>query len=213
MGLLLFSFCTLAARRNLIRISWQFFQWAARVTGLFRVEIDEASRRALSQAHGIIIAANHLTLIDIVILVANLPPSTAIAKSAAAHNPFYAAIVRGAFLINDEAQAILDEASRLLSSGINLIIFPEGTRIPFGQREHKLARGAAQIALRTKVPILPIVITCDPPVLAKSQPWWDVGSRTVRFSLTARELINPAGEPTRHAATELTNRIAKALFA
>ena len=69
--------------RALVRASYRLFVWLARVTGLFRVALSPADRARLAQTHGRVIVANHLTLIDIVILIAFLPDSTSIAKAAA----------------------------------------------------------------------------------------------------------------------------------
>jgi 1-acyl-sn-glycerol-3-phosphate acyltransferase len=64
----------------------------------------------------------------------------------------------------------------------SLIVFPEGTRSPaHGLRTFK--RGAAQIALRTGVPIVLVVITSDPPTLLKGQPWYKVPERPLCFKL------------------------------
>lgn len=49
----------------------------------------------------------------------------------------------------------MEEGCRHLSNGCNLLIFPEGTRVPHGQRG-KYARGGAGIAVKAGVPILPI---------------------------------------------------------
>ena len=95
--------------RALVRASYRLFVWLARVTGLFRVALSPADRARLAQTHGRVIVANHLTLIDIVILIAFLPDSTSIAKAAAKRNFFYSQIVRRVFLVNDDPARALDE--------------------------------------------------------------------------------------------------------
>jgi 1-acyl-sn-glycerol-3-phosphate acyltransferase len=97
--------------RALLRASYRFFVWAARLTGLFRVEITNADRALLDGMRGRVVVANHLTLIDIVILIAALPDSTSIAKAAAKRNFFYSQIVRRIFLTNDNPALILAEAN------------------------------------------------------------------------------------------------------
>ena len=109
---------------------------------------------------------------------------------------------------------VLEEAVTLLSDGVNLIVFPEGTRTPTDAMDRRLRRGAAQIALAAGAPIQPIAIACDPPVLGKGQPWHDVGSRTVVYTLAAGEKIaaQPYSERSHAAAAELTARIGRSLF-
>ena len=197
--------------RALVRASYRLFVGAARVTGLFRVDLSPADRPRLARTHGRVIVANHLTLIDIVILIATLPESTSIAKAAAKRNFFYSQIVRRVFLVNDDPAGTLDEAQRLLAQSVNIIVFPEGTRTPDDAPARKLKRGAAQIALHARVPIQPIRIDCDPPVLAKGQPWHDVADRTIVWTLRALDEIPVAAPPADHgthaAAVALTERI------
>ena len=203
--------------RALVRASYRLFVWVARVTGLFRVALSQADRVRLAQTRGRVVVANHLTLIDIVILIAFLPDSTSIAKAAAKRNFFYSQIVRRVFLVNDDPARALDEAQRLLVQGVNIIVFPEGTRTPANAPSRKLRRGAAQIALHAGAPILPIRIDCDPPVLAKGQPWHDVADRTIVWTLRALDEI-PVDRPidghgTHAAAVALTERIFGTLWA
>ena len=222
LGFLLFPALALsgngsAARRRmrrLVRVTYRFFVWAARTTGLFRVEMSRADGERLASLKGHVIVANHISLIDIIILIAHLGDSTAIAKAAAARNPFYSRIVRAAFLVNDNPETVLDEAAKILAEGVNLIVFPEGTRMSPGAADRRLRRGAAQIALAADAPILPIVISCDPPVLGKGQPWHDVGARTITYTLAVGEKIaaQPASVRSHAAASELTARIGRSLF-
>lgn len=212
----LLAFFSQRRMRALVRASYRLFVGAARVTGLFRVSISAADRARFARTRGRVIVANHLTLIDIVILIATLPDSTSIAKAAAKRNFFYSQIVRRVFLVNDDPARALDEAQRLLAQGVNVIVFPEGTRTPADAPARKIRRGAAQIALHANAPLLPIRIACDPPVLAKGQPWHDVADRTIVWTLRALNEISvsrpPAACGTHTAAVALTKRIFDTLW-
>lgn len=200
--------------RRLVRASWRLFVWGGRRTGLFRVDVSPEDRARLAAAKGRVIVANHLTLIDIVVLTVFLPDATAIAKAAAKGNFFYSLIVKGMFLVNDDPMRVMDEAGRLLSRGVDLVVFPQGTRVPAGAPRRPLRRGAAQISLHTGSPILPVTIACDPPVLAKGQPWYDLADRTIVWALKVGEEIavrEVEAGGTHAAAIELTKRIGAAL--
>ena len=204
------AFCGRRPMRALVRASYRLFVWTARLTGLFRVALSPEDRARLAGLRGRVVVANHLTLIDIVILVALLPDATSIAKAAAKRNFFYSRIVRRVFLVNDDPPRVLEEAQRLLAQGVNVIVFPEGTRTPADAPSRTFRRGAAQIALLAGAPVLPILIACDPPVLAKGQPWHDVADRTITWTLRVREEIpaaTPAGRSRHAAAVALTNEI------
>jgi len=203
------------AVRACVRAVYRLFVFAGRVTGLFRVRFSAEDRAILASARGTVVVANHLTLIDVIVLLAHLGDATAVAKSAAAHNLFYAYIVRTAFLVNDDPEGVLDDAADLLAHGVNIVVFPEGTRTPADAPTHPLRRGAAQIALRAGCDILPVRLRCDPPVLAKRQPWYDVADRTITWTLEAcpRIAACPATDNRHAAAARMTEEIAAALFA
>lgn len=213
-GLLLFPplalFTAHRAMRALVRASWRLFVFLGAVLGLFRIEISPGDRARLASARGRVVVANHLTLIDIVLLTVLLPEATAIAKAAARGNFFYSAIVKGVFLVNDEPLHVLEASGRLLREGVNVVVFPQGTRTPAGVRR-PLRRGAAQLALHAGAPILPVKIACEPPVLGKGQPWYDVGARVVVWRFTVRAEIPVTESPSHAAAVALTRKIAAAL--
>lgn len=215
-GLLLFPplalFGAHHAMRSLVRASWRLLVWGGRATGLFRIEIQPEDRACLAAAHGRVVVANHPTLIDIVVLTVMLPEATAIAKAAARGNFFYAAIVKGIFLVNDDPMHVLEESERLLRAGVNIVVFPQGTRTPVGE-QRPFHRGAAQIALHAAAPILPVTITCNSPVLAKNQPWYDMGDRTLVWRLAVHDEISVVAPPGHAAAVALTERIRDQLSA
>ena len=223
LGFLLFPVFLLMGRgeggrrrmRSCVRGSYRFFVWAARVTGLFRVDVAEDDLSVLSEARGKVVVANHISLIDVIILMSFLPDSTAVAKSAAGRNPFYSRIVASAFIVNDDPERVLASAAELLSSGVDILIFPEGTRTRPGA-ERRLHRGAAQVALHSGAGVMCVLMSSDPPVLGKGQPWWDVGGRTIRYRLEVRGEIVPqplrSGEPSHAAAVSLTREIERCLW-
>ena len=204
------------AMRALVRACYRLFVWAARATGMIRMVVSPEDRARFAAMRGRVVVASHPTLIDVVILLAYLPNATAVAKAAAGRNFFYSRVVNAAFLVNDDPRRVLDEAKDLLACGGNLVIFPEGTRTPADVPTRKLHRGAAQIALHAVAPVACVSVACDPPVLAKGQPWWDVADRVIAFTLRAcGEIPVTAPEPgtvPHAAAVALTERIRGLLF-
>lgn len=191
------------AVRRVIRAFYRLFVFFARLTRLYRVEMSPATRRVLAQCRGKVVVANHLSLIDICILIAHLPDSTAIAKAAAKKNPFLAMVVKKMLIANDEdPEKTIAEVKRLLSEGVNVIVFPQGTR-----GGTSLKRGAARFALFAHVPIHAFHLSYDPLILAKGAPWWDVGAKEIVISLSDRGEIRPSGESSHQAAAELTTLI------
>lgn len=201
--MLLLPVWTGGAARLVVRWFYRIFVFFARLTRLYRVDFDEATRAALRACRGKVVVANHLSLIDICILMAYLPDSTAIAKSVAKKNPFLSMVVRKVLISNDgEPEETIKLATRLLHEGVNVIVFPQGTR-----GGATLKRGAARLALATKAPIAAFHLAYDPIPLAKGQPWWDVGEREIMVKLTFRGECSAAGESNHQAAVELTDKI------
>ena len=130
---------------------------------------------------GRLIVANHPTLLDVVLLVSQMPAVDCIVKRGLWRNPFLRWPVAWAgYLPNSEGEALIEECSATLRRGHSLLVFPEGTRTVPGKPLH-MQRGAAHIALAAGCDILPVTIACDPPTLFKGNPWYRVPSR--RFHL------------------------------
>ena len=197
--------------RATVRATYRLFVFAARLVRLFRVETRDPG--ALRAVRGRVVAANHLTLIDVVVLMSMLPDSTCVAKGAAAENPFLRWIVRPLYLVRgDDTERLLAEAAELLRSGVNVIVFPEGTRTPADAPSHVFTRGFARIALAAGAPVVPVRISCDPPVLAKGQPWYDVADREVVFSVEPLEEMEVSGPSTHAAAAAIAESAQRMIF-
>jgi 1-acyl-sn-glycerol-3-phosphate acyltransferase len=125
--------------------------------------------------------ANHPTLIDVVALIALLPNASCVVKQALWANPFLGGVVRAAgYISNSDSDSMIDDCARDLIAGNPLLLFPEGTRSRPGQ-PLSFQRGAAYIALRSGVPMLPVLIDCSPATLTKSDRWYHIPCR--RFCL------------------------------
>lgn len=206
--------------RKLLKASFRLFVWLARMAHLFRVELSPDDREALAALRGTVVVSNHPSLIDIVILISLMGESVCVTKKATGRNPFLRMIVRNVLIVNDGPIEVLSRASRLLAKGVNVIVFPEGTRTPADAPEHVFLRGAAQIALRAPAPVETVFISSDPPVLGKGQPWWDVGARNIVYTVRCKGSIDRAasgGDATtdsmRSEAMKLTAQMRERIFA
>lgn len=137
----------------------------------------------LSSVRGSLFIANHPTLIDVVAIISCLPACQCIVKKSLLRNVFFGGLLRTAgYLANDHAVQLMEDCARRLRAGRSLLIFPEGTRSPVDGL-HAFSRGAAQIAIRTGVPVVLVVITCEPPTLGKGSPWYAVPARPIDLTL------------------------------
>lgn len=139
---------------------------------------------------GQIIIANHPTLIDVVMVLSQVPRTSCVVKDSLFHNPFTGGPVRAAgYVPNVDSARLVDRCAEVLDDGQTLIIFPEGTRTRPGEPV-RLQRGTANIALRARKSLRPIMIDCQPSTLTKGLPWYSVPARRFHISLRVGEPID-----------------------
>nr|WP_248298512.1 lysophospholipid acyltransferase family protein [Stenotrophomonas maltophilia] len=189
MPLLLLMRDPLARRRRARRLVQLAFAGQLRLMRSLGVMTCEIEGRERLQRDGLLVLANHPTLIDVVCLVSLMPNAECVVKRAVASNPFMRGAVRAAgYIANDDGPGLVDDCVKAVRAGGSLVIFPEGTRSVPGQ-PLRLQRGAANIAVRGRLDITPVRITCTPPALAKGQKWYRIPSRCFHVRLQIGEDI------------------------
>jgi 1-acyl-sn-glycerol-3-phosphate acyltransferase len=172
--------------RWLVHKSFGLFMQLMQAVGVMRFDVVGADR--LRNCRHTLVLANHPTLIDIVALVSLMPAATCVVKRTLWKNPFFGGVVRAAgYISNSEPEKLIEDCAEELSAGNALIIFPEGTRSEPGKALH-FQRGAAYIALESGMPILPVLIHCDPATLAKNEKWYQIPQRRVHLRI---EVLQP----------------------
>ena len=198
---------------------FSLFVWLGKVTRLFVVEATPEDRERFKSFRGSVIVSNHISLIDFVILVSLLGDTVCVTKEAVGRNPLLRTIARKILVVNTGPEDVLRQSGQYLAEGVNVVVFPEGTRTSATDAEHVFHRGAAHLALNARVPVEALFIACDPPVLGKRQPWWDVGARTIRYSFAykGRISVEASVPPNDYAALrrqsrELTQQMRERVF-
>lgn len=175
-----------AIAREILRGAFRFFVEFMRAVGVlsYRLLGFERLKRG-----GLLILANHPSLIDTVFLLAFARGCNCVVNAALARNPFTLGAVRAAgYVTSDSGIAVLGACIAALEEGGNVLIFPEGTRTPLSG-EIRLRRGAANIAIRGHRDITPVIIHCSPRTLTKGEKWWHVPSRRADYVLEVRDDI------------------------
>jgi len=180
----------LAVQRAIQRayaFSVRFWIWI----GLFR--FDARGLAGLSEKGPVIVVANHPTLIDVVLLGSQLKQMDCIVNAGwTAQSPFLArAIDAAGFVRNDGGSAVVDQCAERLARGRRLLVFPEGTRSPWGSFG-KFHRGAAHISLASGAPIVAVAIRCRPRMLGSGRKWHDVVARKSEFEMHIAGRLDPA---------------------
>lgn len=163
-------------------IAWGFRRFVALMRGLGLLQYDLRDFQKLDR-RGLLVAANHPSLIDIVFLMGFVPNSTCVVNEELFQNSFTAAPLRAAGLIRNSAGGdVFTQCTAALEAGTSVLIFPEGTRTPLDEAI-RLKRGVAHIAVRAPHDVTPVLIRCTPRTLTKGESWWRVPARAPHFTL------------------------------
>jgi 1-acyl-sn-glycerol-3-phosphate acyltransferase len=181
-----------ALGRAVISRAYLLFWTVARVSGMLRIEASALD--ALRDERGLIVAANHPSMLDALILVARLPRSACIMKAALMRNVFLGAGARLArYIRNDSARSMIRLAVEDLKAGGQLVIFPEGTRTTRPPVD-PLRPGVTLIAKRAQVPIQTVLIDTDSPYLRKGWPIWRLPPLPIVFTVRLGERFQPTDD-------------------
>ena len=173
--------------RRIIRLAFRAFVELMSALGVLSYRI---SGRERLQRKGLLILANHPSLIDTVLLMAFVEQADCIVKSALWRNPFTRGPVRAAgYISNAHGPELVDDCISSMRSGGNLIIFPEGTRTP-ADGNMSFKRGAANVAVRGACAITPVIIRCTPATLGKGNKWWKVPATMAHFEIEIQQDID-----------------------
>lgn len=145
--------------------------------------LQAATEQTSPGGHGSLVLANHPALIDVLMILAVMPNLCCVMKSDLSQHPILGLLIRNLnYLSNDDPELWLAEAQARLESGESLLVFPEGTRTKPGEAvQFKL--GAVELARRTKVQVLPLVVHYNSHYLSKSCPWYELPQSKLTYQL------------------------------
>lgn len=204
--------------RRIVGRAFVLFHDYMRVCRLIRYDPRRVLKPALTGPF--VIVANHPTLVDVTAILAAFPDAVCIVKGGLFRNPAIAPLLRACRHIVSERDegfggtSVLLRAVRLLKEGVPVLIFPEGTRSP-EHGMHRWRRGAFEIAARAGCPVVPIRITCDPPVLARTAPWYRTPKNPSVMTLEVLTPVDPArwGGDTARMSAEVEGLVRDGLVA
>jgi 1-acyl-sn-glycerol-3-phosphate acyltransferase len=194
--------------------SWRLF--VAIMAATRALSYETKGVEGLKSLRGTIVVANHPSLIDVVFLMAFMRRTRAVVKEGVWRNPFMAGVVSAARYIPNhrDPDRLVAECAQALKEGYNLVIFPEGSRTPPGQKR-RYQKGFAHIALAAGAPVQVCTIVVDPPWLLKGTPWRRIPDRRPHWAIRVHERIDTVGQygydrtaaAVRQLATDVGERI------
>ena len=153
---------------NRLMISWtNVILWGA------GVKISVKGMENINQSESYIYIANHQSLFDILAVIKVLPPPARfIAKKELFSIPVFGWALSAVGMIKidrsnrEKAIISMNRALKTIKGGVSVIIFPEGTRSKDGLI-HAFKKGGFVIAIKGKIPVVPVTIYGTRTILRK----------------------------------------------
>ncbi|MEG0859498.1 MAG: lysophospholipid acyltransferase family protein [Pseudomonas sp.] len=153
-------FLPFSARYRFINVYWcRFALVLVRIFLNIKVKVSGAENIPKQPC---VILSNHQSTWETFFLSAYFSPLSQVLKRELLYVPFFGwamAMLRPIAINRDNPKAALkqvaSEGDKLLKDGVWVLIFPEGTRVPFGQIG-KFSRGGTALAVNAGLPVLPI---------------------------------------------------------
>jgi 1-acyl-sn-glycerol-3-phosphate acyltransferase len=179
--------------RAMIAWCYHWFWMVARWTGILQTRLDALD--ALRDEPGLIVVANHPSMLDALMLVSRLPRSACVMKASLMRNVFLGPGARLArYVPNDPPRAMMRSAVADLRQGGQLVLFPEGTRTTTPDI-NRFRPGFTLMAKMAQAPIQTVLIDIDSPYLSKGWPLWRLPPLPIVFSVRLGKRFAPSADP------------------
>ena len=179
------------------------FIWLMKSLGVLSYEWEHGGRL---NRHGLLVVANHPSLIDVVFIISRMPNTLCVVKSSHWRNPFVMGVMHATgYIPNNDPIRLVEDCVLALSRGHSLVIFPEGTRTAPGGML-KLKRGAASVIAASGKAFTPVIIDVAPATLTKKDKWHQVPASRPHWTLRVAEDVVPGDVIVKGEALSRNNR-------
>lgn len=175
-------------------ISFGFRSYLALLERTGIVECDLSALDSLGGERSLIVAPNHPSLVDVVLVVSRLPDVACIMKATLWDQFIFRGSARLAgYIRNDTKSRLIVDAARELEAGSHLLVFPEGTRT-IDNDIQPFKGGYALIAKRAHAPVQSVLIDINHPFLSKGRPLLEKPEFPLVFRARLGERFLPPNE-------------------
>ena len=160
----------------------RLYGWWLTLVGAYRLDLDALD--ALRDEPAIILAPNHPSIIDAILILTRHPNVACVMKSDLMNNVFLGAIARLAgYICNRPPRKMVRDSVAELRRGGVLLLFPEGTRT-IHPPVNPFTSSVGLIAKRAGVPVQALILEADSPCLSKG--WSPVRRASLPVGFRAR---------------------------
>lgn len=164
------------------------------------IRFDLRALDSLRDQGPLIIAPNHPSLLDAVMILSRLPDVACILKAELMDNILFGAGSRLArYIRNDSPRGMIRQSVKDLKRGSHLLLFPEGTRTT-QPPVNAFKGGLGLIAARADVPIQTVFIETDSAFLGKTWPLFRRPSLPISYRLRLGRRFDPPDDVQRFMA-------------
>ncbi len=176
-----------------------------------RFSFDLECLDALRDEPSLIIAPNHPSLLDAVMIISRLPNVACVLKAALMHNVFLGSGARLArYICNTPVRRMVREAIDDFASGSHLLLFPEGSRTT--QPAPSLKGSVGLIALHAGVPVQTVQIeSTNPAYLGKGWGLFRKPPLPIHYRLRLGQRFDPP-QNTQRFMSELEQYFSRTLL-
>jgi 1-acyl-sn-glycerol-3-phosphate acyltransferase len=175
-----------------ILLAFRCYVWSLRLMRAYRLDL-----RALAELRGgppLVLAPNHPSLIDALLIIAHDPNVACVMKSELMKNGFLGAGARLAgYIRNDPPRRMIADAVAELRRGGVVLMFPEGTRTTRAPI-NRLTRAVGIIAKQAGVPVQTLLIEQDSAFLSKGWSLFRRPSLPIAYRMRLGRRFDPPAD-------------------
>jgi len=180
--------------RKLNSFIFRLFLNGCSYLGLIHLDLQVLDK--LNTEKGIIIAANHPSMFDALLILSRIKNTSCLMKASLWNNIFLHSGARLAdYVRNDSIKNMVRRSVKELQSGSNLLIFPEGTRT-VQPPINRLKAGVGLISTKAQAPIQTVLLFTDSLYLSKHWPIWKAPPFPIYFKAVIGQRFKPAKRTT-----------------
>jgi 1-acyl-sn-glycerol-3-phosphate acyltransferase len=189
---------TAVGRRGIMG-GFRIYAWSLSVTRTYHLDL-----RAIDTLKGgpaLILAPNHPSLIDALLILTRHPNLVCVMKSELMKNVFLGSGSRLArYVRNDSSRQMIKESVAHLRDGGVLLLFPEGTRTTHDPINPFLVGSVGLIAKHANVAVQTLIIETDSPFLSKGWPLFKRPRLPITYRVQLGQRFDPPTDVTAFTA-------------